>query len=137
MDSLTASLLDFQIALVAAIYDVTALGILLIGFGFVVGGATPVLGYRIRRLGLQLIGACLIVLIVHAVLIEVYDVEVPLGALIMVYAVAGLLLLQGMLNLLFGPSVGNRVVASLISSLLLSLLALAVRPFTLLRDRFR
>ena len=49
----------------------------------------------------------------HAILLEVYGVAIPAHVLIAIYAIIALMLLQGLLNLLFGPTVGNAVVASL------------------------
>jgi len=137
MDDLLPSLIDFQTMLVLALAPVTALAIVLIGFGMIVSGAAPTFGYRLQRLGLQIIGGAFAVVFVHAVLIELYGARVPLGVLVAVYGLVALLLLQGALNLLFGPAVGNRVVATLLGSLIVSLIALALQPFRLLRDLFR
>ncbi|MCE8519342.1 hypothetical protein KBY31_21710 [Ruegeria pomeroyi] len=137
MDRLLDVLIDFQIALVSSLAHLTVIGVTLAGVGVLVSSASPVFGYRIKRLGLQVVGACLVVICTHAILLEIYGASVPIGLLVVIYALFSLLLLQGLLNLLFGPSVGNSVVASLISSLILWLLYVVVQPFRYIRDLLR
>ncbi|MGM0743538.1 MAG: hypothetical protein ACQEVT_18430 [Pseudomonadota bacterium] len=137
MDRLRDVLIDFQIALVSSLAHLTVIGVTLAGLGVLLASASPVFGYRVKRLGMQVVGACLVVICSHAILLEVYGANVPVGLLVVLYAVFSLLLLQGFLNLLFGPSVGNSVVASLISSLILWLLYVVIQPLRYVRDRFR
>jgi len=137
MDRLLNVLIDFQIALVSSLAHLTAIGVTLAGLGVLLSSASPVFGYRVKRLGLQVVGACLVVICSHAILLEFYGANVPIGFLVVLYAVFSLLLLQGFLNLLFGPSVGNSVVASLISSLILWLLYVVVQPLRYVRDLLR
>jgi hypothetical protein len=137
MDTIRITLIDFQIMLVSALVEVTGLGIGLVGLGLVVSGASRNFGYRLQRLGLQTFGACLFVIISHAIMMGYYGYDVPLGLLVALYGLCSLLLLHTLLNLLFGPTVGNRVIASLVGSLLLTLLYLLLRPFGAVRDLFR
>lgn len=137
MDSILQTLIDFQIALAASLAHIAALGVALAVLGSIASSVSPVFAYRIKRLGLQAIGACLIVIGAHAIMLEVYGPNVPPALLISVYAVSAILLLQGLLNLLFGPAVGNSVIASLLTSLIFGLFYVATQPFRLLRDLFR
>jgi hypothetical protein len=137
MDRFLDVLIDFQIALVSSLAHLTVLGVTLAGIGVLLSLASPAFGYRVKRLGLQVVGACLLVICTHAILLEIYGVDVPIGLLVVLYALFSLMLLQGFLNLLFGPSVGNSVVASLISSFILWLLYVAIQPLRYVRDLFR
>jgi hypothetical protein len=137
MATIADALIEFQTMLVSMIAEITALGLLFVGLGLAMSGASPVFGYRVKRLGLQVIGACLAILIAHAVLFEVYGADVPPCILVALYGLIALLLLQAFLNLVFGLAVGNRVVADVLTSLLLSIPYLLLRPFGLIRDLFR
>ena len=137
IDTLQAALFAFQADLVVSLPAVAALGGILVGFGTVVSGVSATAGYRFQRLGLQVMGASFLVILSHGILVEVYGAEVPLPVLLLLYGVTALILLQGLLNLLFGPTVGNRVVSSLLTSLLISIAYLIFRPFAALRDLFR
>ena len=137
MDALINALIDFQSALVSSLVYVTVLGVALTGFGLVTSVIAPVYGYRVKRLGLQVIGSCLIVICAHAILLELYGPNIPPGILIAIYTLFALMLLQGLLNLVFGPAVGNSVVASLLSSFILWVLYVALQPLRLIRDLFR
>lgn len=137
MGGLLDVLTEVQIVMVSSLAHITALGVTLAGLGVLLSSASPGFGYRLKRLGLQVVGACLVVICAHAILLEIYGVDVPIGILVGIYGLFSLLLLQGLLNLLFGPSVGNSVVASLIASLILWLLYAAIWPLRYLRDIFR
>lgn len=137
MEDLAASLIEFQIALVNALGSILTLGVTLIGLGLVTAAAAPVLGYRIKRLGIQIIAASLVLLIAHGALIGAFGAEVPVGVLVAGYGLIALLLLQALLNIVFGPDVGNRVVATLLTNLLMSLVRLFLLPFQLLRNLLR
>ncbi len=136
MEPLISALIDFQTALVAALLHVLALAVALVGLGMVSASVAPSFAYRVKRLGLQTIGACLVVIAAHAIMIEVYGPDVPPALLVGFYAITAVLLLHGLLNLVFGPAVGNSVIATLLSSLILALLFAAIRPIRFVRDLF-
>lgn len=120
---------NLQIDLLGLVLSVVTLGVVLMGFGLVVSGTAPQAGYRIKRLGLQAIGGALVVLAAHAFLNKIFGADIPLVLVICIYAVVALLLLQAALNLLFGPAVGNRVVASLLVGLITAIASLFAWPF--------
>lgn len=128
MNMLFFDSIELQMLMVSALTTLTALGVTILGLGLVVATTAPTFGHRMKRLGLQIVGACLAVIMSHAVLIEVYNQDIPPALIMGLYAVVGLLLLQGLLNLLFGPKVGNGVVASLLTALITSLILIAFRP---------
>ena len=92
----------------AVVIAVTGLLCIVIGLMF---------GARLRRLGARSIGVSLFVLVSHFILITMSGPAPPLFPLVLVYRVVALMLLQAALNLLFGPSVGSRVTADLLSAL--------------------
>lgn len=137
MDPVLPALIDFQMLLVTVLLEATGLGVAFIGLGTIVGHVAPVFGYSLKRLGLQIVGACLVLVASHAILLEVYGVAIPAHVLIAIYAIIALMLLQGLLNLLFGPTVGNAVVASLLGSLTVWIVYLIFQPLRLFLGLFR
>lgn len=126
-----------QELLVQGAVAVAVAGLLCIVLGAMFDLISAGFGTRLRRLGAQAIGVCLFVLVAHLALIAVFGPSAPLASLIVIYAIVGLMLLQGALNLLFGPSVGSRVIATLLSSLVYGAIVMIARPFSALRDLFR
>lgn len=124
------ALYQLQEQLVLASTTIAALGVVLLGFSMVVMGSAPVFAYRVRRLGLQILGAVLVILAMHAVAVDVYDGRVPIAWLLVIYGIIGLMILQGLLNLLFGPNVGNSVVSRLLGTLIIAALGLAFAAYS-------
>lgn len=135
MDSFPIALIDMQVALVSALIPLTTIGVVILGLGMMIAPGAPILGHRVRRLGLRTVGACLAVIVMHGVLVNIYGHNIPPALIIGIYAVAGLLLLQGLLSLTFGPRVASSVIASLVGALITALVVLAfppLRPFAAL-----
>lgn len=137
MDALFDAFIDFQFALVSSLLHVAALGVALIGLGMILSTSAPTFGYRVKRLGLQTVGASMVVIGAHYILLEIYGPNIPPTLLVAFYAVVGILLLQSLLNLLFGPSVGRSVISTLLTSLVLVLVFAALQPFPMVRDLFQ
>ncbi len=116
------ALYDLQVALLQSWPYFVSLGVSILGFGIVVQASAPVFAARLRRLGLQVIGGVLFVYIGHAVGVAVFGSSIPPSILYGVYGIVGLMLLQGVLNLLFGPVVGASVISKLLGGLILVML---------------
>jgi hypothetical protein len=131
MSDFARDILDFQTQLVHALQSVLLLGGIFVGFGLIVSKSAGgndggyQIGYRIQRLGLQAVMASGAVIIFHLFLINAYDNRPPILILLGLYAISGLLLLQGLLNLLFGPRVGTGVIGNLLTSLILAMIGVA------------
>lgn len=106
-----------HILLVQSAVAVSVFGLLLLVISAMLDGASPGMGTRLRRLGAQGLGASFFVLISHLLMVELFGQNPPVLALIGVYGIVLLMLVQAFLNLFFGPGVGTRVTADLLSSL--------------------
>lgn len=122
MSAVFDNLLRFQETLVYLALAMVPVAGVLIGFGLIVATSAPVFGYRLQRLGLQLLGAILLVLLGHAIAIGTFGADVPVVVILLIYGVAGLLVLHPALNLFFGPKVGNAATTKLLTSLILLVL---------------
>lgn len=104
------------------------MGLLSIVMGSMLDIVSTMFGARLRRLGAQAIGVSLFVLVSHLTLIAIFGPAPPLLLLVLIYGIVGLMLLQVTLNLLFGPGVGSRVIADLLSSLISGMVYVVTRP---------
>ena len=129
MNQITTLLIDFQIALVQASVSIAVLGVALLGLSMILTVSAPTFAYRLKRLSLQTLGAVLAILILHGLSINYWGGAVPPAVLIGVYGVISLMLFQGLLNLLFGPIVGNSVTAQLLKTLILAIVGLAFASY--------
>lgn len=108
-------------------------GLFCIVMGAMVDIVSTTFGARLRRLGAQSIGVSLFVLVSHLALISVFGSAPPLLVLVLIYGVVALMLLQASLNLLFGPGVGSRVIADLLSALISGAVYLVTSPIAAFR----
>lgn len=122
-------LLGLQQALVYSSVGIAGLASVFLGFGMVVSGISLGLGYRIKRLALQTLGAVSVVLILHALSISVFGGQTPLAVLLGFYGLIALLISHGVLLLLFGPAVGNAVVTKLLTTFILFILGLVFASY--------
>ena len=129
MNQAFQTLIDFQIALVQASRAIAGLGVVLLGLGIVISSSAPVFSYRLKRLGLQILGAVFLVLFLHFMATTYWGGRTPPVVLIGVYGIIALMILQGALNLFFGPTVGNSVTAQLLKTLILVIVGLSLAAY--------
>jgi hypothetical protein len=113
----------FQTALLGVWKYLIVLALIFIGFGVML--SSSVFGARLKRLGLQIIGSLLFVYVVHAIAVIYFGNDVPELLIYGIYGIVGLLLLQSLVSLLFGPKVSSSLITKLLSTLILFLLGLA------------
>jgi len=113
------------------------IALVVFGLGLMIGVPSPLLGAWLRRLAGRVIAVCAVALVAHILLIDQFGGSAPPLVVMLLYVVAALMLLQGLINLLFGPAVGSRVLADLLSSLLHGLVAILAAPVGLLRGLLR
>ena len=112
-------------------------GLLSVVVGAMVDVVSKKVGARLRYFGTQSIRVSIFVLASHLALHAVLDSAPPMFVIAVMYGVVALMLLQTAINFLFGPGVGSRVIADLLSGLISGVISLAIIPIAAIRELMR
>jgi CBS domain containing-hemolysin-like protein len=107
-------------------------GVVSLGFGLIIRTSTVRLGHRLTHIGGAMIALGFFSMLLLPLLFETLSPEMAGVVLLVIFVPLALVILQSILILLFGPNVGSRVSANIISASLMGLFRLVLLPLEFL-----